>query len=265
MNTRCHILITTKEQLYALFDSTNIDRIYVDCALALKYSEDIKQLKSNVYLAGPYILREEYFGKILDLINLNIFKGILVRNIETYALLNNNKIYNLDIVLDSGMYILNNEAYNFYLEAFELSFSEFYNSLELNSYEIKELRESIKGNVINSQIVYGYNTLMVSANCVKKTLLTCNHNPEIIEIDDRLNKHFYSYSNCEFCYNTLFNQVPLSLHKNLDYIKKIGNYRLDFTIENADMMKRVIDYFTCNNNSLPYKDFTNGLYKRGVL
>lgn len=272
MKYNVHILISTKDQLIKLLNNDiSLDRIYIESSLAIKNSELVFKLKDNIckniYLVSPRILRSKDYDIFLDLINKNEYSGILVRNNETLSLLKNYKIYLDSIVLDYGMYILNDKSLEFYIDVFDVDIKEFYNSIELSKYEIDELVDNINlDSIINSQIVYGHSALMISANCIKKTLLKCNHNNEFIKFNDRLNKDLYADTNCDFCYNTIFNAIPLSLHKYYNELINRGNVRLDFTYEDPDLMMNIINYFINYNkdNTLPYKEFTNGLYRRGV-
>ena len=73
------------------------------------------------------------------------------------------------------------------------------------------------------------------------------------------------------CALPIYNTVPLSLHGHLEAILKKGCYsrlRLDFSIENAAQTRAVIEYYlnlmAGTAGTFPYREFTNGHYKRGV-
>ena len=78
--------------------------------------------------------------------------------------------------------------------------------------------------------------------------------------------------NCKHCYNVLYNTVPLSLHGLLEGIleKEYHQLRLDFSIEDASQTTAVIRYYAGRMTGkgikeFPFKKFTNGHYKRGVM
>lgn len=118
-------------------------------------------------------------------------------------------------------------------------------------------------------------------------------------MEDRYGKQFPVYSDCLCCYNVIYNSVPLSLHRPLsqsfqdkswkdksilgwgegllvEVLSSGGNYRLDFTMEEAEEARQIIRFFHrlvfCNDkeatdprDQLPFlKEYTTGHYKRGV-
>jgi putative protease len=66
--------------------------------------------------------------------------------------------------------------------------------------------------------------------------------------------------------------VPLSLHGQIEGILKRGlnELRLDFSVESEAQTREVLSFYKSlifereNNCEVPFKDFTNGHYKRGV-
>ena len=78
------------------------------------------------------------------------------------------------------------------------------------------------------------------------------------------------------CYNILYNTVPLSLHGQWKSLLEnpCSVYRIEFTLEDAQETANILDYYmdlvkTVENGDemtreFPFKDFTNGHYKRGV-
>ena len=86
-------------------------------------------------------------------------------------------------------------------------------------------------------------------------------------ITDRKKVRFPVRAECDYCYNVIYNSVPLSLHKELDSIKKldIRALRLDFTTENAKEAAALTEAFIMekNLNSI-ISDFTKGHFKKGV-
>jgi putative protease len=88
---------------------------------------------------------------------------------------------------------------------------------------------------------------------------------------DRLGKTFYVRTNCEGCYNIIYNGQALALHKLVDEILGLRprNLRLDFTRENAEQTERIlsvfVDRFIMNKKNVEeLSDYTTGHFKRGV-
>lgn len=77
--------------------------------------------------------------------------------------------------------------------------------VELNARELSDA--GVRGELI----VYGYLPMMVSAQCVKKTMEGCTGRPEVLYLRDRKGKAFPVKNQCRFCFNTIYNESPLSL------------------------------------------------------
>lgn len=269
---KLQVLVFNEKQLNIAFSCLNkqISKIYADSSLFVKNkSLDIpNESYSSVYLAAPYILREKDKEDLKNILLEKKFGGILVRNLETLAFLNENEFFwpNLRIDLDSSMYTLNNQALKFYINESKLEVEEVFYSYELNAHEMKDLNFDFDNDINNGMVVYGRIPMMVSANCVRKTTDKCTGELSFINLKDRTGANQVVYTDCKHCYNVIFNAIPLSLHK---YVKFNGktNYRLDFTDESSDLTQKVIDYFyslfTIYNEPF-YKDFTTGHIKRGV-
>jgi putative protease len=89
-------------------------------------------------------------------------------------------------------------------------------------------------------------------------------------LKDRYQKEFSVLNYCKHCYNMIYNSVPLSLHQYLSEIEKEkpDSMRLLFTIESKAETAKIVDYFVKAQKglmgNLPYEEYTNGHYKRGV-
>ena len=120
------------------------------------------------------------------------------------------------------------------------------------------------------QVVYGRLPMMVTANCVRKTNGGCiagkKGESKPLILTDRYGKEFPVAVNCRQCYNTIYNSLPLSLHKLAE--KRKGKYRLDFTIEDEKETERIITFFCrCykqDGGEPPYEEYTTGHSKRGA-
>jgi len=169
-----------------------------------------------------------------------------------------------------SVYTWNVSAYDFY----ETYFSVLSLPAELNSTEIRELCLKVKVAEKLEACLYGRQALMVSANCVKRTGNHCDHNrDEWSSLTDRMGKEFPVYTNCNHCYNILYNDVPTSLYDMAWMLKEDGvlRYRLDFTTEDKNTTKQIIQTFSelCSSENWKRKassqeSITRGHFKRGV-
>lgn len=105
----------------------------------------------------------------------------------------------------------------------------------------KELRRLAKED--NELVVYGKIPLMITANCINNTFSGCDRKAKDVEIKDRLGINFNVFNCCNFCYNIIFNNVPLSLLDRQNKIKCINtaNLRLNFTTEDYKQTKYILE------------------------
>lgn len=278
-DVQLHVLVGSEEQAEAAV-SCGVSRIFVDkVTLSKQFITRILQWKKEsgceFYLAFPQIVRkkdEKNLTELYEALESQAFDGALIRNLETLSFLKN-KMTSKPLVFDNCMYTFNREAYHF----FSKNASEIYLPLELNKFECQDIfygigcrREDFVMKSGLSAVVYGRIPMMISANCLKKTSGTCNGKCGYVAMKDRYQKEFPVYSDCRYCYNIIYNSVPLSLHKvYCEQIKKgnLWSCRLDFTVETKEETTAVIEYFKKlkKGYSEPfYKEFTTGHVKRGV-
>lgn len=263
------------QQLKAVLEVPGIERIYADCGMfpvdtfydsVLKVVKDGEKRQKECYLMLPHMVRDrelkgrkELFHRLVE----NGLCGFVVRNMESYGIL---KQMGLEkkAILDFNLYTMNDESQKFWKNQGIL-----WNTipLELNG---KELR--FRDNRSSEMMVYGYIPLMISVQCLQKNLDHCNKQCAVLTVKDRYQKEFHAVCNCEFCYNTIYNSLPLSLLGDADQIRKLetGGYRLSFTLENEEETKRIAREFVavyCEGRE-PKQDFlgeaTRGHFGRGV-
>lgn len=263
------------QQLKAVLEVPGIERIYADCGMfpvdtfydsVLKVVKDGEKRQKECYLMLPHMVRDwelkgrkESFHRLVE----NGLCGFVVRNMECYGIL---KQMGLEkkAILDFNLYTMNDESQKFWKNQGIL-----WNTipLELNG---KELR--FRDNRSSEMMVYGYIPLMISVQCLQKNLDHCNKQCAVLTVKDRYQKEFHAVCNCEFCYNTIYNSLPLSLLGDADQIRKLetGGYRLSFTLENEEETKRIAREFVavyCEGRE-PKQDFlgetTRGHFGRGV-
>ena len=257
------VLVTTDEQLRTANTFTEIHRIFVEADLLLTAKNALLPDKEYI-LALPHILRKRsysYLPKYEMLLRDCRLSGVMVRNLEELEWLHTIS-YTGQIYSDYTIYAWNQTALNF----LEHQVDGVTLPLELNKKELGRLLPSGS----TCFVLYGYIPLMYAANCIRNTLERCikdtgNANNRY-HLTDRYHNDITIVQNCMHCYNILYNTVPLSLHGQLESILK-KNYpilRLVFSVESGTQTRAVIEYYLNSCTEFPYKEFTNGHYKRGV-
>lgn len=268
------IELSDRKALKDLLKKDEISGFYIDAA-AWDHFADNKEMETvinqchsagkNCFYAMPRIFRLDTKKKYEEIWKENIFlkfDGILIRNLEEYQFLKDKK-YEGKIIADHNLYTYNKNAREFWKQCgIERDTVPF----ELNKREIAQ-RECIG----SEMILYGRIPTMISAQCLKKNTIGCNKKREWLSLKDRKKKIFPVETVCGFCYNVIYNEVPLSLLEEWEEIKKLSPeaVRLCFTTENAQEVIRVTELFIDHifKNKISQKDsleFTRGHFKRGV-
>lgn len=280
-------------QLKAAAEYESISTIYIDDELGfrdkvIKYLAGHRQGK-RFFLAMPYILRMEelegwenrYSQMAAD------YDGVLIRNWESYQWLLR-RGYGKEICLDANLYVFNRYGKTFIRRQ---GIRRYTAPVELNFRELKEL--DIRGAVMP---VYGYQPVMVTANCIRKTEGKChkeekasglhgrypeagplyrydgNHREAgFLYLRDRYQKQFPVRCCCRYCYNVIYNSAPLFLADMAGEIRGLmpEELRLDFTVETGEQMQEIMKtyieaFIGCQNVAPPRTEYTRGHFKRGV-
>ena len=216
------------------------------------------------YLMMPRIFRteaENYFKKNIELLRQAGFDAVGVPSMEEPGFLKE-QYPDIRQYFDFGMYTFNHLAQNA-MRGYGADRTTI--PVELNAREIEEA--GLKGELI----VYGYLPMMVSAQCIRRTEEGCSGKPELLYLKDRKGKSFPVRNQCRFCYNTIYNESPLSLKGLSQEIKKISPsaLRLNFTIESGKETGRILrafyeEFAEGKNTEPPTGNFTRGHFKRGV-
>ena len=82
-------------------------------------------------------------------------------------------------------------------------------------------------------LVYGRIPVMTSTQCLKKSAGHCQKTPDLFKVRDRKGKEFPVKNCCSYCYNVIYNSVPVSLHGWSEEVRKCSpaSVRLAFTTE----------------------------------
>lgn len=263
--------VNTLEQYEALRTSGKVDRFYIPGEwLFEKQNLDSIYTDKNteIFLSLPFILRKRdcgYLSRVREILMHPLTDGVLVKNLEALQWLKS-----IDcgkrITADAGLYVWNHETAAFYADK-GISYTAPY---ELNRAELKELSPPP-----DEMVVYGFLPLMITANCVYKTYGKCRtkgQNGSELKLLDRMGKEFRVYADCGHCYNIIYNSLPLSLHTQLKTIREWETpcVRLIFTSESMDLAAGTVEYFwnalrdRHHKLDIPYREYTNGHFKRGV-
>ena len=169
------------------------------------------------------------------------------------------------IILNYNMYVMNEEAKQYYKER---GITNFTAPVELNAKEWEML-----GLQDMEVVVYGRLPLMVSAQCIRKNIAQCklvgNQTEKSFTLTDRMGKEYQTRQSCVPCYNTIYNPECLSLLSELKNIVQMGaeTIRLDFTFETKDEVQAVLKEAVgvlYNGADATKTGYTKGHYKRGV-
>lgn len=260
--------VRTAEQMEVILEEEAIGRIYVDCTMFPRiwekdsYVEWITKVHAagkEIYLVMPYIFRERTRKQYEAAYN-RIFgagwDGILITNYESFAFLKEHG-YTGRIMTDYNLYEFNQESRKFWKEK---GVFEFTAPVELTERELQDLR--VKDGEV---IVYGYLPMMISAGCIQKTTRGCLKKSGQTTITDRYRNPFVVKNECDYCYNILYNYVPLYLGDRMEEVYQIGpgRIRLMFTTERQQEVRQILSaYF--EGKELPEGTYTRGHWKRGI-
>ena len=218
LNKGISFLIRTFDQLRSLekcdvfSGSQDVSRVYFEEDLfADEESASIidsikKKTGIPVYAALSFIRRKgDDLKAVRRYLSERLIDGLLVRNLEDLATFKKNK--SLIIIADFGLYSWNVRS----SEELCRSASGLTLPLELSGAECRELAGVFPGHV--ERVIYGRAPLMISANCVRKTLKSCSKNSGFETIIDRKGISFPVYADCRHCLNVIYNSVPTVLKR----------------------------------------------------
>lgn len=258
----------TISQVNVLIQAEQVSRIYVDCVAFPQiwkedsYSSLIETAHSNekeIFLIMPYIFREnakvKYEQEYQKIFGAG-WDGVLIRNYESYGFLKEHG-YEGKIVTDYNLYQFNSSGKAFWKKEKICGFTA---PLELTAKELKRL------NIEDGElIIYGHIPMMVSAGCVNKTVGQCRKKSGQMTITDRYRKTFVVKNECDYCYNVIYNHVPLYLGDRMQEVYDInpGSLRLMFTLEEPEKVKQIIRSYE-EERTFAEGEFTRGHWKNGI-
>ncbi len=272
---RLSVLTETIEQFQAVLNQPEPQRIYLEAFILdrkhgfSEWKELVKQTHDagkECYLALPYLFRMKtaaWFGQRWNYIAAAGADGYLIRNLEELSFLKEMGTELSCIQGDYGLYGTSSEAFQ---AMADFSLNQYTLPVELNFRELKEL--DCSG---GEMLLYGFQPVMLSAQCLRKTMAGCDEKEGVFYLKDRYGKLFPVKNRCEDCYNIIYNISPLALFHQWENIQRLApaGVRLSFTIENRQEIEKIFHYFRqAEEKTLDrekyLKNFTNGHFKRGV-
>lgn len=266
------VLVSDMKQFETVISIYRGNRIYLEYA-QFSLEEIASAVKMGneknveVFIALPYILRanaKAMLEKEIDTLRKIEPSGYLFRNLESFFYLKNKGINIKKVIFDSNIYAFNNETIKYYKS---IGADIITASYETNGNEFKLLDRSFME--IN---VYGYFPVMLTAGCVRKTMNkclktllsadeACKLKSKDTTIVDRKSSSFTVRTVCRYCYNIIYNSVPIGLFQNIDELEALGfcGYRISFTTESPEEIENILlNYKNLKSN------YTKGHFKRGV-
>ena len=244
---RIHVLVSGEEQLDAVLASPHADLVYIEAALLYRMGDPVESALALVRrciaagkeagIALPRIDREgSSASELKEAAAMLLQEGLsvfLVRSLESFADLLQRGLAP-SMRLDASLYTFNSEAQEFFRE---LGTDRDTAPIELNRREL-----SGRDNRFNEIVAYGYLPLMISAQCLKKNTDSCTKRGDTLTLTDRTGSKFFVSCECVFCYNVLYNTLPLSLLGEGPALAALGfeSIRLEFTMEDAELVKSVL-------------------------
>ena len=269
------------EQLKAVIkaDSTCIINdicIDIDAEKAGEIIELCKKSDKKLCFVLPRIIRSGYYQKVYDFCREYADRcSFMASNYEAVNIL---KEMGAKYRTDYNIYSMNSFAAHAIGTEYTIPF-------ELNANEIKDLYNHdntfncrtvplIELVTAGEMVIYGLLPVMVSAQCVGKTVTgECKYRG-LMRLTDDKGYTFTAHLECRYCYNMLYNSAVLNLLHRYDDIIQNGcrRFGLRFTFENESEIALVIKCLehVINNENYVFPDeimglkLTNGHYMRGV-
>lgn len=263
-----NVYIEKEAYLYEVLKFKEVESVYLDINMIDKpmnyYIDLCHKASKKCLLSLPHIFRNTKKISFQPYENLLVeeLDGVLIKNYEEYHYLLSLH-YKKEIITDYNVYTFNHMAHDFWMKE-NISYDTV--PVELND------RELVNRGVSESElIVYGYLPVMISAQCIHKTMENCDKRVTELYIKDRMNKQFFVRNNCKYCYNVIYNCEPLVLLDNVREIKDLApkSLRLHFTTEDtkdiAGILQNYIDCFIYQKQvKHSFTAFTRGHFKRGI-
>ena len=256
--------VCTQQQLAAVLKNEQAGGVYLDYSICTARNADLVRGRGKrVYLMLPAIWRADTAQTVKRMIEREFgpsgreiraaLDGILVRSYDQLYTLRSAGLQGdgFEVIADADLYTWNSQA--------RVMLAELGVTMDTLPYECSAGELEARGMAGSECVIYGYQTLMTSVQCLVKTTTGCRHEKGIRCLRDRKGFLFPVKNDCSICTNTIFNSVPLELTAMSDRIRRSGaaSVRYLFTIESGEETHRIL------NGILP-EQITRGHYRKGV-
>ena len=218
-----------------------------------------REAGKEAYLALPYLFRREmaaFFLQNRELLQAAGADGWLVRTLDQAGFLEAETLPGRRI-FDAGLYSWNREAAAVLKK---LGADELTAPYELNARELLA-----RGKEDTELVVYGRQPVMVSAQCPRLTETgRCGKGKQeylFHPLRDRKGMVFLAENRCRFCYNVIYNSVPLWLWDKPE--ARWDRVRFHFTSEEAGEPSQILNRCLAGETEPP-RQYTRGHFTRGV-
>ena len=242
--------VCTDAQLEAVLQEERIGGVYLDYSICTSRNAGrVRGSGRKAYLMLPGIWREDTARIIRRMMEREFgsfsrkmkdsLDGVLVRSHDQlHFLLNKDDPVGagdgFEVIADAELYTWNSYACRM--------LSDLGVTMDTLPYECssRELRE--RGCGESECVVYGYQTLMLSAQCLVKTTTGCTHEPGIRYLKDRRGVLFPVKNDCLICTGMIFNSVPLDLVSLSGRTEALSpaSIRYMFTVESGEETRRIL-------------------------
>lgn len=270
---RWAVSVRTPDQFRALaafvgrYPDVLLQRVYLDGDLPVEHAETVYRLIRSIseqsacrFLAAmPYIIRREDLPDLDRLYRMTkerSLDGVLFRSLDGLGYLRGREKHGIWRA-DAGVYTWNSHS------------AALLGDLTDGMCLPYELNASEQGKLLKlpyswEKIVYSRIPMMITVNCVLKTVSGCRAGSGgRVWLTDRYKKDFPVLRLCRHCTNIIYNSVPLSLHADISGWKGPGELRLDFTLETAEETEHILGVFMKGEGRI-VGEYTTGHARRGV-
>lgn len=249
-NNRIIVKVSTLEQMNCALQFDNVD-VFCSIDMVLNFSSDIRS-KINVYTS--------YFTTVEDITalkSLDLYKDIETVLVANYSVLNS--IKDKDCILDRHFNIYNSYA----IQSFKNN--DIVMSIETTKKQLSKIHT--QGNIY--VYVYGHIETMHLKHCIishhyfNKKIKNCNKCKDAsFSISDRKKSCFRIIPD-QNCNNIILHDRPIFIE---DFTSlKCSGIILNFTIENNDETKAILDFYTNRSNHNSHQKFDLNLTTKGYL
>lgn len=264
---KLRVKVKNLEQLEAVL-KYNVDLIYYEDintlseALEMASSEETPSLEDRLIYSAPRIIRNREYKQFEVLDNI---KGLNKIQVGNWGSMDYFKDKNLNI--DCYLNTFNSESINHFRD---VGASTVCLSQELNLSEIEQTLKYTDAEI--EAVIYGYTPMMVTEYCPMGVVVRdCKKDKRVAKCKESsyalrdFTDASYRITQDIFCRSTIYNSKVTCMLDNLYELDEIGVdvFRIDFTVENSEMVKKVIEaHIEVLNNNYKLGEKATNLYKQ---